>query len=518
MRDSYPSDSRHTEAALLAWLKLKPRTLGWDAWLAYDRATVNASLWHDYLERGQAHPLRSPIKGAVTIVANQHWEHLDALQFAPPVLSFEESRVSSPQVNARLRPLSGTQLTVERSSGGEKRVTRIESYTPINAPALVATLLVDDLDGSANAADQVRVDLTTGRDYRFGFGNTAALQKAGGDFLQAVFAEKPEAERHCLLNVLGQWPEGRLVPEVVCARPFPAPGGRTDGDGAVVVMMAAPGSTPGDLPDSEGDWMYPIPQGYSTTLLLAGTSVMRHLFEPGLQQIYVDAAFTLESVETPDDVIHTLTATQGSLPVQVNAQVDPFLEVSYAFVSTLTAVPGDPGGFSVTHGGAGLEMRWKATSFGLPEAPLLQTTAADGTTALDAAWSIRQGYAFSLDAAGNLQVNAQVPQEQNWIMPVYRQAGVLDRLHYAHFPALSDAVGKGVETALVSPIEGVDVSEVDRLRTQGVSLPGGRVMLPGVVHLPHDLVQFGSVSEGEGSIVLAPAYEALVAGSRRAFP
>lgn len=60
----------------LDWLKLKPRTLGWDSVIAYPLSVANHSLWHEYVEKFDKHPLASRISGVIELVDNSRWEYI----------------------------------------------------------------------------------------------------------------------------------------------------------------------------------------------------------------------------------------------------------------------------------------------------------------------------------------------------------------------------------------------------------------------------------------------------------
>lgn len=148
-------------------------------WIAIDRSTVNRSLLLDYLERLDTHPLANSITTVAATQENLRWEHLYGLRFGPPELSFSESVVTSGRVGWSCRANAGVQLTVDQPGGASKRIVKIESYSPLQGPRLVARTTLKEISVAPQTAAKVLLDVAAGDGYLFGFAETEEAQRAG---------------------------------------------------------------------------------------------------------------------------------------------------------------------------------------------------------------------------------------------------------------------------------------------------------------------------------------------------
>ncbi len=507
-----------SETELLEWMKLKLRTFGWDALLAYDRTSLNESLLRDYLERYEHHPFGNPIAGRVVISENTVWEYLYAVRLGAPELSFEQSKITSARISTSARALCGAQVSVEVVNGSPKHITRIAQYSPLQAPRLVVNAFIEDPAAPGEHVRYVQADMTAGENYRFSFPGPLQQQLKGGDFLRQHMASLPQSAHHVRLNTLSAWPGGTFVPGVV--RPGPVPirdgDGNATAEGALTLLIAAGGSEPGVLPDPEGDWMYPIPSGYGAALWVAGPHVMYHIVGAGIRGSYPDAEFEFDSSNDPS----TLTLTKGSIKVIVdNLDVPPIGALSYEFQAPISSDPLFSTPIKISRTGTGLRLDWKMSTFSQVEPPLLKSPATGAASALDSAWRISGDYSFSSSANSSLAVSSST-HPGGWFKPLYRQAAILDRLHYDHFPAISLALTSGLSRELESMVnelgdamEGSDgLGDLDRIRWDGVGCPGGAGLALGTVHFPRDMVVFGNLGAVPGKFLLTPTRRRVGAG------
>lgn len=506
-----------TETELLEWMKQKSRTFGWTAWVAYDHTVLNRSLWDDYFERADSHPFSEPFSGKAEISENAIWENLYSVRLGAPMVSFERSDIASPRVTLSARALSGTQLSVEVAGGSAKHITRIAEYSPLQAPRLVAEAFIDD-DGAAYSAGQVRMDLSRAEAHQFSFPGTRQQQLNGGLLFHESIMDLPEPSRHCVLNLLGEWNGGLLVPEKVAARPVPLEdaAGRRSCEGAVVLMVAATGSDVGQIPDISGDWKYPIPSGCNASLWIGNDWVMGTLLASGIRAVSSDAEFTYDTVGDPS----VLTVTKGTLQaVQVEPSVAPIGKLTYSVDLPLAGNPAAKAHLEIERGESGLHFNWKTSTFAHLEAPSLVSASPVGTTALDNALRIQSTYQFARQDNGSLGL-IRVTEASRWIKPVYRQGKALDPVHYQHFPAITQAVADALSTE-IGKVEvrmlSEDISEVDRLQLDGIKFPRGAALALDAVHLPRDLALFGTVSAGPERFMLSPLEGRVLAGGTLQF-
>jgi hypothetical protein len=518
MSDSKSTGRAPSEAELLEWMKIKPRTFGWDAWLAYDRTAVNQSLWRDYIARADSHPFAGTVSGEVEIEENLIWEHLYDVRLAAPQISFEQSGFNSPRVTLHARAISGTQLSVE-SFNGPKQIVRVYDYSPLLGPRLQADAFIDDNDNAAQNARQVRMDLASAEKHRFSFSGVAMSQDKGGDFFHEHFVALPQKSQHCLLNILGEWERGALVPETVRPRPLPIldAEGKPTPDGAVLLMVAATGSDVGDHPDVEGDWKYPIPEGHHASLWIGSHCLMKRIIEPSIRGVSSGAEFSYDSVDDPT----VLTVTKGTLlPRELEAEVAALGTLRYMLEAPLSGDVAAGASFEIGRAENGLVLNWKTSTFASIESPLLHSDAPAGTTALDCAWRIKSSYEYFPEEDGTLRVRA-VGQGTRWYRPVYRQAGVLDQLHYQHFPAVTQAITeeltREVDGLVARMAGGSELGEIDRLRFEGLQCPGDTGMALQSAYMPRDLALFGTLAARAGTFVISPTEDRVLAGGTLQF-
>lgn len=509
-----------SEQDLLDWLSEKPRTLGWDMWVAYDRGTVNRSLAVDYSERFDSHPLAKPSEGVVSIVENLRWEHLYRLTFGAPELSFSEARITSPRVGLGARALAGVQLTVDQPGGIAKRIIKVEEYTPLQGPRLAATTDLTDLSLGTNTAAVVGVDLSAGDSYQLSFAETGVAQREGGKFLQGHFAALPQGDRLAVVNHIGGVAGDLFAPAEIRPRAFHGPGEDANrADGGVLLFVAMKGSAVGALPGDDQGWPYPVPSGYSATMVLSTHYLMTKAMAHGVRGISTDADLDYDNPDDPFLPVDCLKAKAGVLkPVQVASSVPPFTGVEYIMALPLADTDAGSVPFHIERSEGGLKFRWKGSSFGQANAPLLRTGSPVATTEVDHAWLLRSIRRFTATEEGGLDL---IPEDglPTWTMGVYRQNGLIDASHYQYFTALSQAIDRdlaaGIDQRCAEAFSAS--SDIDSFRDSGLYFPGSRRLHFDSAQLPNELAAFGRVLDKEGPCVVDPPQVRIAAGATTQF-
>lgn len=519
--DSFANDlGSPTERELLDWLAERPRTYGWDMWIACDRNTVNRSLLSDYVTRFDRHPLAGSYDGVVSIVDNQRWEYMYGVRFGAPEISFSDSRITSSRVGLRARALAGLQLTVDQPGGSARRVTKIEAYNPLQGPLLVAQVSLGELSLVPGATADMAIDLAVGENYRLAFAETDDAQRDGGDFMQRRFAEIPSTDRTAVLNHIAHNQRELFAPVEVRGRAFP---GKVDGveeeAGGVLLFIALDGSEPGAFPGDDDGFPYPIPSGCTSTVVIGTRYLMTKIMAQGVHGISVGAEFTFDNADDPYLPVSMLTATSGALrPVEISASVPPFDTVDYAIEPLLAEGSAGSAPFSIERSASGLNYRWKASSFSQLTAPLLRTSTPDAATEVDHAWVLRTTRCFKATQDGGLALGS-IGGDRTWSKVLYRQGSALDASHYQHFTELSQRVSE----QLVSVIEErctqtfSAAQELDEFRNLGFYFPGGRRLHFDSVHLPAELAAFGRVVSKADAFVVSPARARVLAGGTISF-
>lgn len=503
------------EQAVLDWLAEAPRTHGWDMWIAIDRSTVNRSLLLDYLERLDTHPLANSITTVAATQENLRWEHLYGLRFGPPELSFSESVVTSGRVGWSCRANAGVQLTVDQPGGASKRIVKIESYSPLQGPRLVARTTLKEISVAPQTAAKVLLDVAAGDGYLFGFAETEEAQRAGGDCLEKEFGSLAPGSHHAVISSVSNSGVDFLSPAEIRPRAFIAPGTEgQQGGGGVLLYVAFNGSKAGAFPGDGSDWLYPIPSGYSTAMVMSSYALMTNLVSNSLADGAVGAEFEYDN---PDDnfmPVSTLTAVGGRLKsIEVSPAVEPFTDVSYSIDPDLADGAVGSANFHIDRVKDGLLFSWKTSSFSRAEAPKLRTASADAVSDADYALRVRANYGFAATDEGSIKL-ADRGGAPTWATSIYRQGGLLAAEHYQHFPALSVALGKGLVSAIDQALGGQSIvtPQFDLLRNAGLYFPGSLRLHGEAAHLPGELVVFGKVGSKVGSFQVHPSEYRVLGG------
>jgi hypothetical protein len=484
-------------------------------WVAYDGEIANEALRLDYVERIDQHQLAAPLTGVATVRENQRWEHLYGVRFGPPELTFSGSHIASARVGVTFRAISGIQLTVDQSGGAAKRVSKIESYSPLHGPFAVARVSLADLTIDPGATMSVGFDVSVGEKYQFSFAETRDAQLSGGQFLQDAFASEPAPRRFCAINSASNVDGHLLAPSQIRPRAFCGTGsGAEPGNGGVVLFVAFEGSGVGAVPDNDSDWIYPVASGYNVSMVISSYCLMTRLVRREMQNAYPGAEFIYDNPDNAFLPVTSMTAMSGRLePIEVSVSTAPFTAIEYIIEPSLADGSSGSTPFQIERTSSGLRVNWGASSFCQTVAPTLRTQTPEAQTALDYAWVVRGVRPFSAGADGGI-VLSPLQGSPTWTKGVYRQGGVLDPAHYQHFPTLSAALVEGLASAVDEACSGGGsiTSEFDSLRNSGLAFAGGRRLHLKAARLPNELTGLGHLASNPEAISVAPHDARVIAG------
>lgn len=518
MKSNIPTRSRPSEVELLEWLQQKSRALGWDAWLAYDGETANDSLHRDYTERWEDHPLARPVTGSVALVQNRIWEYFYDVRFGTQQVSFSGVDLGSVYLPMSIRASMGAQLTVDLPDGSLRRVVSLCRYTPLQAPRLVFQARLDDESGLAEDARQVRMDLSTGKDYLFSVGNTWVVQDTVGAFFKARFDAMNAELRYTILNSFGSWEGGYLVPGRFCARPIAALDASESGDGAIVVLIAAKDNEAGQIPDGDAGWIFPVPEGFNASLLVSRSAVMQRLVADAVGSVSSAPEFTYgEPGGEP-----TLEVSEGVLePISIEPVVSPFETVAYQVELPLVGRPQDRDRLRISLVDGALTLNWKTSSFSLIQSPTVATTGPSGISGVDTALLAKRQWTYRANSDGSVELDSSEPGSQTWVQPLYRHGALLSSVHYENFKTLSEGVAQELELRAGAVIDSIadhiGREGIDRFRSDGLLFPGGWNVRANSAHFPWDTALFGTTAPQSASFSIDPSSVRLMAGGTQKF-
>jgi len=112
---------KETLEEFVEYLKEKPRTLGYDAILAYDRFRANRLLLQEYIDRFDSGRYFEPLTFSTTITPGAQWEKVIDHLLDKPRLSFENSSIAHSRADLTMRISGGKQLTLSRGQAIKSR-------------------------------------------------------------------------------------------------------------------------------------------------------------------------------------------------------------------------------------------------------------------------------------------------------------------------------------------------------------------------------------------------------------
>jgi hypothetical protein len=210
-------------------------------------------------------------------------------------------------------------LTVEQVGVGPKKVSRLSWYDPLQGPRLICEIRLEDTSGEVNESREVELDLKRGTNFRVTFASTAQEQKRGGEFYEELFELLAEDKQRFLIGRLEEFPEGAaLQPDkfrlrALSAQPASVDGVDGAGEGAILLFIGTVGNEPGRMPDKDAKWIYPIPAGRTSTLLLSDAVVVRGLLRNGAASVNVWCAETDFINDGPGGSVSGMFLSQGQV-------------------------------------------------------------------------------------------------------------------------------------------------------------------------------------------------------------
>lgn len=515
-----------SEDELLKWLSVKPRTYNWDALVLYDRFQANRLLLQEYIDRYAKGTHFKPLTGAIRIADGTHWECLGNAVLDAPRLSFERSTVADSKAHLTMHLLSGLQFSVG-TEAGKKRVTMINTHHPLQGSKLRLMVKLNESDGSVSKDGKVKINLATAEDFKVIFGTTEDMQSRLGSFFKNEFASWDADKKVFVLNEISRYEDGELFkPEEFRIRVTPAPGAALRdsghyGDGAVMVFVASQGNPVGGYPDAAADWMYPIPEGRSATVLMSNEFLLAGMVADGIRKspylVHEDADdhVILDYVQENGGVETFIRVANGSFKApRTEVHDSAFGGRTTSVLSQMTLVPDSlrRGEFTVKVDQSQCVYQWTgevSSDHGNLYVYQRESSGHADYAMIDCRWNFQRQYTLGLSGERAMLLPSGTPVDDF--------DGVVTHVPERFIGSEADilrvalaTVQSHVQTYFQSIID--VTGEIDAFRLHGILFRSADVMQPLRVAVPRDVVLFGDLAPSRTSFVIDPLESVVQAG------
>lgn len=247
-----------SENSIINSLKNKSVAYDWDFVVAYDREKINHLFLQQFIEKTSSEDEYQMID-----IPSKHGIEFKDIYIGPPLISFENSSISSSRAIVRRKIISGT---IIETDGGQ--ITRWEYITPAHNYAFLINVELENGNGVVSSKLDVSINFKRGT-----LINIEGINNVPADILEG-FREilSSRDNEYVLGSVDGSAGGGDIIPKKFIVRTQPAPGAtlrnsENYGDGAVLLFIATNlNPTGGSAPI--GDYPYLLADGRSAALLM----------------------------------------------------------------------------------------------------------------------------------------------------------------------------------------------------------------------------------------------------------
>lgn len=251
------------------YMRAAPRTRGFGAFLVYDRQKANLLLMQEHILRADKQAWIEPVSGEKQ-TENGKFSRLSDFAFGAPVLSFENSNISSSRAALSIPVVGGKLTEWSREPGAElPTLVGITHMDPLTAPRVKMNIkLSEGAGGVVDEDGRVYLDLSESSGYSFEVSQWEELNTKLGELIEEKFKDPERGEQIWELNKLAPV-EGSLNPTSFRVRTHSlAKAGSTVAstnqadleEGAVIVGLEFNGGRDGSFPDEDGDMPFLLPE------------------------------------------------------------------------------------------------------------------------------------------------------------------------------------------------------------------------------------------------------------------
>ena len=492
--------------SLLAYFRVKPRSMKWDAILAYDRKDTNTVLLQEYILRHNTESQMPPITFEVKDNDTPTYKaYIFQYRFDTPRLSFANASISSSVAKLTSKVIGGTHVTFEMPTGAQGwDVVKLGSHSPLVQTNLEMEIDLTLATGEITGEGRVVLDISKGRNYRLNYNDKEHMRTAEGAEFQKAFARFPAEITEWELNRLELNPDNYLQPKEFFIRTHQpesarVKGAANSGEGAILVFTTMRGGVNGNIPIIDADMPYIIPDGHSATLVLGHQFLMNKIIAEGCKGIInTGDDYKIELEGPAEGFVQKLTVKEGArrrpgsgaeaLPDIKSFELSELiLGLGKTFVDTYPGVSE----FFLDFQTNKLKLTWS----GKKEQPVkISTEKENYTDNIGTQWEMSKELTFSLDDTGTLRmVVSQTGNEQMTRVTPENYVG------YEDVSAYFEQIAGTVQQKLVAELNESMTTflkkseEIDLFRLNSLLFRGENAVKLERAEFPGDLVTFGKV-------------------------
>ncbi|WP_130906191.1 hypothetical protein [Pseudomonas sp. Sample_22] len=526
--------SKKTLAQLVAEMRDKSLTYGWDAVTLYDQRKANELLFQLYVERfNTADGYIEPASMVAKWGDHSYSEHIFNLKLSAPRLSFERS---DPSLGARARltmdMIGGMIVSTKRNQGGSVYVSKMLKVLPVGGSQLWMDQPVTK--GVVTGLGDVVIDIANADTFMANFVAGDLAQTQVGERFKEYFKEKvkPEQKFFPLGRLEGDL-NGVLTPKSFEVRtmksdPLAVLGDENYGDGAVMMFVTLKdGLDSATFPNGNSTYLIPSDgngKTYTGSLLLSNKVLLDRILRTHFTNVLENGVIFKPLPSTPD-IATVLVASEGAVEVESFVRLEVWTP----------GIPPNPGYF--------VPIPLKAdVRFPFKDLLTISVNPADSTLKLQWELSAQADYfvmnesnerLVRLEMEGTLNVHAQIALDKVSGKVTFNKLSSDVRLEApkgaewlkdfpegSHLPNTTDMLDAALNYTerLLSQIESrFSFPEIDTFLVRNLLFPGENALQLSNADMPGDVLLVGSVDPLRTSTVLTPQNSTIKAGSELEF-
>lgn len=502
-----------SENSIINSLRNKSVAYDWDFVVAYDREKINHLFMQQFIEKTSSGDEYQMID-----IPSQYGLEFRDIHIGPPLISFENSSISSSRAIVRRKIISGTIIQMDGD-----QVVRWQYITPAYNYAFLINVELENGNGIVSSDLNVSINFKRGT-----LINIEGINNVPADILEGfrnIFASRDN--EYVLGSVVGNAGAGDIIPQKFMVRTQPAPGAtlrnsKNYGDGAVLLFIAtnlnpAGGSAPID------DYPYLLAEGRNAALVVGS----RAFFEKMLASHFDSYIHDLKTQYIAPDGNNPprLQFTEGYLTSQsiITGSYSELVGVTPFKTDYISAdSDGNPGtailpmrGFSVTVNQNDTKTitlvgNFASSDFHQYFGAEYRITHKDGYVSE----SFTQAYPF--DRIG--QFNATLSLSNQYVL-TFRSDTTLEldakHINNVYLPIISDDPTAKMAREFTAALNAVDLwtmPDINTFYTQHILFPSHDRLTFDKVAMPGDIIMFGDITESLTTLRITPAQSMMAAG------
>ncbi|MBS3049636.1 hypothetical protein [Enterobacter mori] len=518
------ANARQPISSLLAEMKDKSVTKGWDAITMYHQGEANRLLHQQHIKRIVDKLAMPPINANFTFASTGKL-YMRKLTLSTPVLSFESANLSNSLARLSMNFIKGILYYKVKRLGEPLLITKIERVSPLNFPKLFMDIDLTKAPGSVTDKGEVQINLVNGGNVSTNFMENEADQNLINGYFQSYFKELPEDRRKYLLGGYSSYSNAQLTPKSFTIRTMASPNGKTPGtedhgNGAIVLFTTLDGGSDGAIPSSL-PWL--LPDGRSASLVLSNRVVFERLFKSRIESdVGNGLRFRPFSETGSPDRAWKLEANAGALSHYVKKHYKRRSDDFSAFFETTYQLPmagtGKSGSVRFTVSATDntrILVRWQETA--------AQTSYYNYT---DYDWpcsdehlrgNVNYSYHYQLNFRLSLDSQGIVTFSRESSPSVQFEQAQLDNIWDLPRAEISADARSAILSKMQNALQNLSLPAINTFTLRNLLFPQENQFQANEVYLPGDLLISGKLGPGQSSFAINPLELSIVAGSAFTF-